>query len=121
MDFPRLTVVACHLGGNWWREMIALGQVRENLVTDFSGFQVTVKGSYGRFCHILKRFLSEMGRERVLFGTDAPVFEHVLPSRDWVQLIKDLPKDSPEGIPFTEEEVYAVLHGNAERLFTPKS
>lgn len=118
-EFPRLTVVACHLGANWWRELIALGQVRSNLLTDFSGFQVGASGSYSMFCHILRRFLDEMGPDRILFGTDAPAFEHILAARDWVQLIRDLPRNSPEGVRFSEAEVTALLHDNAARVLVP--
>jgi hypothetical protein len=35
---------------------------------------------------------------------------------DWVQMIKDLPHKPPEGISFKEEEVSAVLGGNAKKL-----
>lgn len=117
VDYPELTVLACHLGMNWWRELIDLGQGHKNLVTDFSGFQPTAKGTYGRFCHMLRRFINELGKDRVLFGTDAPFFEHIMTSKDFIQLIKDLPKKSPPEIPFSEDEVYAILQGNAERLW----
>ena len=115
-EFPRLTLVACHLGANWWRELIEIGKVHSNLLADFSGFQATAVGAHGKFCHILRRFLDEWGPDRILFGTDAPVFEHFLPAKDWVQLIRDLPKSSPAGMPFTEHEVAALLHDNAARV-----
>jgi hypothetical protein len=35
---------------------------------------------------------------------------------DWVQTIKDLPRNAPDGISFTEEEIAAVLGGNAQRV-----
>ena len=60
------------------------------------------------------------GIDRVLFGTDAPMFDVFLSRKDWVQLIRSLPYNSPEGINFTEEEITALLGGNAERLLFGK-
>ena len=117
VDFPDLTVIAAHFGLEWWRDLIALGQKRSNLMTDCTAWQPTLVGTYGRFCHVLRRFFNEMGTDRVMFGTDAPFFEHMLSCKQWVKAIEDLPRKSSEGVSFTEEEVYAILHGNAARVF----
>jgi hypothetical protein len=37
-------------------------------------------------------------------------------NKDWVQLLKDLPQKAVEGVTFTEEEITAVLGGNAQKL-----
>ena len=52
----------------------------------------------------------------MLFGTDNPIFGIVVPTIDWIQLIKDLPADALAGIRFTQEEVNAILGGNAASL-----
>ncbi len=116
-DFPNLTILACHLGLIWWRELIALARKYPNLVTDFSGWEPTIVGSYGRFCHVLRRFCDEVGVDRVLFGTDMPSFNHLLPSHEWVQMIKNLPRNAPPESKFTDEEIEAMLGKNAERIF----
>jgi predicted TIM-barrel fold metal-dependent hydrolase len=54
--------------------------------------------------------------ERILFGTDTPSFRSLMSNTEWVQIIKDLPKNAPEGIQFTEEEIALVLGGNAQKL-----
>ena len=120
-DFPNLTILACHMGLIWWRELLALGQRYSNLVTDISGWQPTIVGTYGRFCHIVRRFLDEWGADRVLFGTDMPCFENILPTYKYVQMIKELPQKAPEGMKFTEAEIKAILGDNAERIFSPKA
>lgn len=116
-DFPKLTVIAAHFGLEWWRDLIVLGQKRPNLMTDCTAWQPTITGSYGRFCHVMRRFLSDMGADRVMFGTDAPFFEHMMSSKQWVQAIRGLPRRPSETASFTEAEVQAVLHGNAARVF----
>jgi len=116
VDFPKLTVLVAHLGYEFWRDLIALGKVRENVMCDFCAWQGIAKERYGQFCHILRKFLDEFGRERVMFGTDAPLLEDTMSSKEWVEMVRNLPHQSPPHYPFTEEEVSALLGGNARRL-----
>jgi predicted TIM-barrel fold metal-dependent hydrolase len=115
-DFPDLRVIVAHLGFEFWRDLIALGKVSGNLMCDFCAWQRVAAQSYSQFCHILRRFLDEFGRERVLFGTDAPLLEDVIPSKEWVELVRNLPVGAPSPLRFTEEEVSDLLEGNARRL-----
>lgn len=116
LDFPTLTVIVAHLGYEFWRDLIALGKISQNVMADFCAWQRIAKGNYGQFCYILRKFLDEFGPERVLFGTDAPIPEEVMSSKEWVQMIRELPDKSPAPYRFTEEEVAALLDGNARRL-----
>ncbi len=117
-DFPNLIFIAAHLGLEYWRDLIALGNKYPNIMADISYWQSNAVNRHGLFSHILRRFLDEFGTERVLFGTDGPAAESVLPSDKWVELIKNLPQKPPEGVHFTEEEVAAILDGNARRLLS---
>jgi predicted TIM-barrel fold metal-dependent hydrolase len=83
---------------------------------DISAKQIVAKEDYGQFCHILRRYLDEFGRERVMFGTDAPLLERAASSTEWVEIVKSLPEKAPAHSRFTEEEVSAILAGNARRL-----
>lgn len=116
VDFPDLTVIVAHLGFEFWRDLLALGKVRENVMSDFCAWQRVASRNYGQFCYVLRKFLNEFGRERVMFGTDAPLVEDALSSKEWVETIKSLPDKSPPEYPFTAEEVSALLDGNARRL-----
>ena len=116
VDFPELTVIVAHFGFEHWRDLIALGKVRDNVMCDFCAWQRIARQNYGMFCHVLRRFLDEFGRDRVMFGTDAPLVELAMSSKDWVELVRRLPEDAPPGVRFTEEEVAALLDGNARRL-----
>jgi len=40
----------------------------------------------------------------------------MMSNADWVQMIRDLPRNAPDGITFTEEEIGMILGGNAKRL-----
>jgi hypothetical protein len=41
-------------------------------------------------------------------------------TREYADIIKGLPQNAPEGITFTEDEVNAILGGNADRIFSAK-
>ena len=116
VDFPDLTVIGAHLANEFWRDLIALGKVRENVMCDISGKQIVFRQNYEQLCYILRKFLDEFGWERVMFGTDAPLAECAASGKKWVKIIKDLPYKSPARYRFTEEEVSALLDGNARRL-----
>ncbi len=116
-DFPNLTIVAAHMGFSWWRDLIQVAQARPKLMCDISALQMTAALNYGQFCHILRKVMDGFGSHRMMFGTDGPYFDLFLSKKDWVHLIRNLPRNSPEGIDFTEEEVTALLGGTAERLF----
>jgi len=116
VDFPDLTVIVAHFGFEFWRDLIALGKVRDNVMCDFCAWQRNAKDNYGQFCYILRKFLDEFGTERVMFGTDAPILEDFMSSKEWVEMVRDLPQKAPPSFRFTEEEVSALLDGNARRL-----
>jgi len=117
VDFPGLTIVVAHLGFEYWRDLIALGKVCDNVMADFCAWQRIAQRNYNQFCYILRRFLDQFGSYRVMFGTDAPLVELAMSSKKWVEMVKRLPHDSPEGVTFTKEEIGALLDGNARRLF----
>ena len=67
-------------------------------------------------CKILRAAMDEAGSSRILWGTDNPMLEPALPMKEWLQMIRDLPKNSPPGIEFTQAEIEAILGANAERI-----
>ncbi|MBI2907163.1 MAG: amidohydrolase family protein [Chloroflexi bacterium] len=72
--------------------------------------------NYPRFCRILRDIVDWCGVEAVLFGTDAPFIEAVVPTQDFIRMIRELPCKAPAGLPFTEAEVEAILSGNASKV-----
>jgi len=119
VEFPDLRIVAAHLSFEWWRDLVALGKVRENLLCDFCAWQRVARANYGQFCHILRQVLDGFGAHRVLFGTDSPLLDHVASNREWVAMVRDLPHRAPPPCRFTEEEVAGLLETNARELLGP--
>lgn len=117
VDFPELKVIAAHMGGVEWRAWANLAAHQPNLYGDLAMWDVLAFGNYRLFCRELRDIIDYVGADKVLFGTDNPLFNTVMPTKDWVRLIKQLAKEAPEGIRFTEEEVRGILGGNAAFIF----
>ena len=67
-EFPRLTVLAPHLGGyRVWEDTIKLLAGRENVWFDTSSALWAITPEYA------DRVISKLGTERLMFGTDYPV------------------------------------------------
>jgi len=65
--FPQLPVVVAHSGGQAWREAIQAARQVPNLYLDFCASDL----ERGR----IERAIATLGPERVLFGTDATLFD----------------------------------------------
>jgi predicted TIM-barrel fold metal-dependent hydrolase len=116
VDFPDLKVIAAHMGMINWRPWAALASQQPNLFGDLAMWDVYAFGRYELFCRDLRDLIDYAGIDKVLFGTDDPIAQVVRTTRDWIALIKDLPTKAPSGIRFSEEEVNAILGGNAASL-----
>jgi len=116
VDFPDLKVIAAHMGQMNWRPWAALATHQPNLYGDLAMWDAFAFGRYELFCRDLRDLIDYAGIEKVLFGTDNPVAGIVVSTKEWIQLIKDLPANAPDGITFTDEEVNAILGGNAARM-----
>jgi len=116
VDFPELKVIAAHMGLVNWRPWAALAAHQPNLYGDLAMWDAYAFGRYELFCRDLRDLIDYAGIDKVLFATDNPIAQVVRNTRDWIALIKDLPSKAPSGIRFTDEEVNAILGGNAVSL-----
>ena len=116
-DFPKLTVIGAHMSFCWWREFVNIIAAKAtSLYADFSGHQVTAKRNFSEFCHMMRDAFDEATAEKFLWGTDNPILEAVIPMKDWLEMIKNLPENAPDGLKFTKEEIDAVLGENAAKI-----
>ncbi len=116
-DFPEMTIVAAHMGHAFVDQVCHMGACKANLWTDISDWQRRAVNEYGHFCRSLRSALDNFGPERVMFGSDGPYMRAVLSDADYLSLIRGLVEKAPQGMSFAEEEIRAVLGGNAARLF----
>ena len=116
-DFPNLIITAGHMAFGWHEQLFYLAGLRFNLMTDTSAWQDVSKANYVKFCQVLRHALDRLGPNRVLFGTDNPFVAALMSTKDYADLIKELPEKAPEGITFTEAEVTGILGDNAARIY----
>jgi len=115
-DFPNLKIIAAHMGQINWRPWAALSALHPNLYGDLAMWGPFAFGKFELFCRELRDIIDYVGVEKVLFGSDSPVYDIVLPVEDLIEKIKKLPDEAPDGITFTKEEIDAILGGNAAKL-----
>lgn len=115
-DFPEITFIAAHMAFRWYKELIQVARKRPNILVDIAAWQPVAHESYGKFAHVLRGFIDSIGADRIVFGTDAPTFSLQYSEKEWVESVRELPRRAPQGDTFTEEEVSAILHGNAARV-----
>ncbi|MHA2393117.1 MAG: amidohydrolase family protein [Promethearchaeota archaeon] len=114
---PNLKIIGAHMGSPpRWREWAALAAFYPNLYGDMAMWQAYAFGTYELFCRELRDLIDYAGLEKVMFASDGPIYDIVIPTKDYIQLIKDLPKNAPKRIKFTEEEVEAILGNNAAKF-----
>ena len=116
VDFPNLKVIAAHMGQINWRPWAALAAHHPNLYGDLAMWGPYAFGKFELFCRELRDIIDYVGVEQVLFGSDSPIFDIVLPIEDFIEKLKRLPEEAPNGIIFTKEEIDAILGGNAAKL-----
>jgi predicted TIM-barrel fold metal-dependent hydrolase len=116
-DFPGLKVIAAHMGRFRWRDWAAVAEFRRNLYGDLAMWQILAVTNYELFCRELRDILDIAGSDSVLFGSDGPGFDAIIPNKRFIQILRDLPHKAPSGLKFTSEEVEGILGGNARKVF----
>jgi uncharacterized protein len=117
MDFPNIDIIAAHMGYMGWRSWAALAQYKRRICGDMAMWDLMAVSKPHLFRRYLREILDIVGPQQILFGTDGPSFEPLVPSAQFLGIIKGLTLENPDGITFTEEEVTAILGGNAARIY----
>jgi len=117
IDFPNIDIIAAHMGYMWWRDWAALAQFKKNIYGDLAMWDLMAESRPKIFRRYLREILDMVGPDQVLFASDGPMHEPHVSKQRWVEIIKALSTDSADGIKFSDEEVEAILGGNAARVF----
>jgi predicted TIM-barrel fold metal-dependent hydrolase len=116
-DFPGIKVIASHMGRWNWRDWASIAEFRRNLYGDLAMWQIIAAANYNLFCRELRDILDIAGVDSVLFGTDGPGFDAMVPNDRFIQMLRDLPNKAPSGLKFTKEEVDGILGENARKVY----
>jgi predicted TIM-barrel fold metal-dependent hydrolase len=121
-DFPTLKIVLAHVGAPWVNEALMVASKNPNVSVDVSGWQVFASRAPVRvYQMIAEARLNRVFPNRMLFGSDFPLFEYALPLEKWVRFFTklQLPDDMVDQgyAQISEDEIGTVMWKNAERLF----
>ena len=117
-DFPDMTIILGHAGEDLWQETVAVARMKPNLYVDLSYWQPAYKFRE-EWIAAVSKMRDVLGTERVLFGSDHPGMSRIadFPLKQWIDVFKGLPGLAREfGHRFSEDEVDAILGGNAARI-----
>lgn len=118
IDFPKLKIIAGHLGTALaYREWIPILKTRNNVFGDISLWQEEAKRDYGQFCRSVRDLLDHVGHEKVLFGSDTPASRSQMSVPDWVKMWQALPEKAGGGVKFSDKEIDAIMGGSAQAAF----
>jgi len=117
MDFPDICIIAAHMGYMAWREWASIAQLKSRVCGDLAMWDLMAVSKPHLFRRYLREILDIVGPQQILFATDGPSFEPLVPARQWLQILMGLTTEGSDGIRFTEEEVRAILGENAARIF----
>lgn len=123
--FPDLRIVAAHMGGISGAPTLAeIGSLKSGIHTEisFTG-QMLARGAPQILLNNL-RMLMDLPltfavpfKNRILFGSDWPYANSMMKLEEWVNWIKNLPKNGKRyGLKFSGEETRLILGENAKKI-----
>lgn len=121
-DFPKLRIVIAHVGVPWVDEAITVAAKNPNVSVDVSGWQAFAsKMPHKVYRMVADAKLMRVFPNRMLWGSDFPLFEHAMPLEQWSAFFANL--QIPQTFidmgysQVTKDEIEVVMWKNAARLF----
>ncbi len=120
VDFPDIKIIMAHIGSPWTSEAISVATKNVNVYIDISAWEPVFKMVPIAFFQTLIQAKLSCGIDKILFGTDWPLFTSMVSLKEWVEAIKKMKLPPPlklMGLPeFTEEEKNKILGENAAKV-----
>jgi predicted TIM-barrel fold metal-dependent hydrolase len=120
VDFPEIKIIMAHMGDPWTNEAIAVASKNPNVYIDISAWEPAFKMVPFAFFQTLIQAKMSCGIDKILFGSDWPLFTPILSLKEWVEGIKKIKLPPPlklMGLPeLTEDEKNKILGENAAKL-----
>ncbi len=126
VDFPDLNIILAHVGMPWVDETLMVAMKNPNIYVDLSGWQFYAASLPIRVYQMLAQAkIARVFPNRMLWGSDFPLFEHIMPLDRWVSFFSTLrvPQQLVDmGYPqVTQEEIERVMWKNSARLLFGES
>ncbi|MFW9834898.1 MAG: amidohydrolase family protein [Candidatus Thorarchaeota archaeon] len=125
-DFPGLKIVLAHVGYPWQDETLMIAAKNPNVSFDISGWQISAASVPAKFHQMIADAkMLRLFPNRVIFGSDFPLFEHIMPLKKWTEFVKELQLPSElidKGYKqVREDEIEKVMWKNAARIIFGES
>lgn len=115
-DFPDLTIILGHAGGEWWTEAVTIARSHPNILLELSCWQTDLKDDPEKSVGSLSKMISELGAERVFWGSDFPSMRKFMPLKESLEVFQQLPHLAKQyRCPIPESALDLILGGNADR------
>ncbi|MFX0057520.1 MAG: amidohydrolase family protein [Candidatus Hodarchaeota archaeon] len=120
VDFPEIKFIMAHMGDPWTNEAIAVATKNPNVYIDISAWEPVFKIAPFSFFQTIIQAKMSCGINKILFGTDWPLFTPILSLKDWVEGIKKMKLSPPLKLmglsEFTDEEKNKILGENTAKI-----
>jgi len=114
--YPKVNFIAAHMGGGFLEQFCWLAYAKPNLYLDCSLMQIICKQNYQDFAGKIRLACNLAGNQKILFGTDFPFSQTVLPNEIYADAFKKLASLSAPETQFSSLEIKQILGKNAVRL-----
>jgi len=114
--YPDLIIIAAHLGAGYLEQLCWLGYAKSNLYADCSMMQVRARQNYSEFARNIRLACDLFGSRRILFGTDWPFSQSIMPNDEYVKAFKKLASVYDTHVNFASYELNQILGQNAINL-----
>jgi predicted TIM-barrel fold metal-dependent hydrolase len=120
-DYPDLKIVLAHVGYPWHDETLMIASKNPNVSVDVSGWQVFASTVPMKFYQMIgDAKILRVFPNRMLFGSDFPLFEFTMPLKQWIEFFSGLQFPSElmdQGHKqVRENEIEKVMWKNAARI-----
>ena len=112
-EYPDLTIVCAHLAHAWHEQLLSLASVKPNICVDFSGWQPSFARGPAELLGVLRRFVDELGAQRVCWGSDGPYFNRLMPLRAWRHDFEAAAREAG----FSAAELALLMGGSAAAIY----
>ncbi len=116
-DFPTLTMIMGHAGGEWWADCVAVAQGHPNMILELSEWHTLIRDRPQEALHAIDRMRNAVGIDHIVWATDFPGKRSFISMKECVEIFQSFPSlGAKYGYKFSENDVEAMLGGNAAHL-----